>query len=59
MYSIISILKNLGIQEDSVKGDIDSGDINIRNNNYNEFSTFVDYVYKNCKKFDMVPAIIS
>ncbi len=37
MYRIISILKNFGIQEDNVKGNIDIGDMNIRNNNYNEF----------------------
>ena len=51
---MISILKNLGIHE----GDDDDGIDNKYEGNYDEFPSFIEDVYKNCKREGVTPSII-
>jgi hypothetical protein len=53
-FRMISILKNLGIQE----GDADEGTNNKNDGNYKEFSSFIEDIYKNCKREGVKPATI-
>ena len=51
---MISILKNLGIHE----GDDNDGTDNKYEGNYNEFSSFIEDIYKNCKREGVTPSFI-
>jgi hypothetical protein len=68
-YRMVQLMKNLGItvegneDDGGVKDDLNnnnnsSGDISRHRINYNEFSTFVQEIYMNCKNFKIKPAII-
>ena len=53
-FRMISILKNLGIHEDNDNDGID----NKYEGNYDEFSSFIEDVYKDCKKEGVEPSSI-
>ena len=53
-FRMISILKNLGIHE----GDANDGIDNKYEGNYKEFSSFIEDIYKNCKREGVEPSII-
>lgn len=55
-FRMINILKNLGIHE--VDDDVDDGIDNKYGGNYNEFSSFIEDIYKNCKREGVTPSII-
>jgi hypothetical protein len=68
-YRMVQLMENLGITDDGneddggVKDDLNnnnnsSGDISRHRIDYNEFSTFVQEIYMNCKNFKIKPAII-
>jgi hypothetical protein len=68
-YRMVQLMENLGITDDGNKDD-DGEKVGLNNNNnssgdisrhridYNEFSTFVQEIYMNCKNFKIKPAII-
>jgi hypothetical protein len=53
-FRMISILRNLGIQD----GDDDDGIDNKYGGNYKEFSSFIEDIYKNCKREGVDPSIV-
>jgi hypothetical protein len=64
-YRMVQLMKSLGIADD----EDEDGTVNVINNNnrsssnnrignYNEFSSFVQEIYMNCKKFGIKPGII-
>jgi hypothetical protein len=53
-FRMISILRNLGIQD----GDDDDGIDNKYGGNYKEFSSFIEDIYKNCKREGVEPSTI-
>jgi hypothetical protein len=53
-FRMISILKNLGIHE----GDDEDSTDNKHGGNYNEFSSFIEDIYKNCKREGVEPSTI-
>jgi hypothetical protein len=55
-FRMINILKNLGIQEGDSDGDNDMGNKN--DWQYNEFHSFIEDTYKNCKREGVTPSII-
>jgi hypothetical protein len=68
-YRMVQLMENLGITDDGneddggVKDDLNNnnnsgGDISRHRKDYNEFSTFVQEIYMNCKNFKIKPAII-
>ncbi|MER5176113.1 MAG: hypothetical protein ABJB76_04275 [Candidatus Nitrosocosmicus sp.] len=64
-FRMMNILKNLGIENGDIATDDDDDNNDIvdnnrdgNNNNYKELSTFIEDIYKNCKKLNIQPAII-
>ena len=58
-FRTTSILKGFGIEnEDDEYDDNDGNGITGNGNDYKEFSTFVEGVYKNCKTLNISPVII-
>ena len=56
-FRTTNILKGFGIENDN-DNDNDGNGITDNTNDYKEFSTFVEDVYKNCKTLSISPAII-
>ena len=60
---MINILKNFGIDIDNNEdlGDEDNSSKNNMNykNHYKDFQSFIEEIYKNCKKLGIPPSVIS
>jgi hypothetical protein len=59
-FRMTNMLMDLGIQDDDAVYDDDDDNDNgdIRNNQYNELSTFIENIYLNCKNLGVTPANI-
>jgi hypothetical protein len=58
-FRTINILKGFGLKDENIEdGDDDGNGMTDNTNDYKEFSTFVEDLYKNCKTLSISPAII-
>jgi hypothetical protein len=59
-FRMTKMLRDLGIQDDNAVYVYDDNDsnIDIKNNQYNELSTFIQDIYLNCKNLGVTPANI-
>ena len=62
-FRMTNMLRDLCIQDDNSvyvydDNDDDNGNDHIRNNQYNELSTFIENIYLNCKNIGVTPANI-